>query len=166
MKDVSMREVHRYLGFFLAGIMMVYALSGILLIYRDTDFLKVEKVVEKQLEANISSDKLGKVLKMRGFKVINEDNNTIDFKSGSYNKVTGLAVINKKELPYLLDKITHFHKAKSSQPLYWLNTFFGVSLLFFVISSFWMFRPKTKVFRQGLYIVLVGAVFALIAIFI
>ena len=35
-----MRIIHRYLGFFLAGIMTVYALSGVLLIFRSTDFLK------------------------------------------------------------------------------------------------------------------------------
>ena len=38
-----MRIVHRYLGFFMAGIMAVYAISGVLLIYRDTDFLKQVK---------------------------------------------------------------------------------------------------------------------------
>ena len=45
-----MRIVHRYLGFFLAGIMAVYALSGVLLIYRDTDILKSEQHLEKMLE--------------------------------------------------------------------------------------------------------------------
>ena len=43
---VTMRVLHRYLGFFLAGIMAVYALSGIVLIFRDTDFLKSEQTVE------------------------------------------------------------------------------------------------------------------------
>lgn len=33
-----MRVYHRYLGFFLAGIMAVYAISGVVLIFRDTDF--------------------------------------------------------------------------------------------------------------------------------
>ena len=35
-----MRIWHRYLGFFLAGIMAVYSTSGVLMIFRDTDFLK------------------------------------------------------------------------------------------------------------------------------
>jgi hypothetical protein len=38
-----MRELHRYLGFFLVGIMSVYAISGVVLIFRDTDFLKKGK---------------------------------------------------------------------------------------------------------------------------
>ncbi len=34
-KDIrtAMRLIHRYLGFFLAGIMAVYALSGIIMIF-------------------------------------------------------------------------------------------------------------------------------------
>jgi uncharacterized iron-regulated membrane protein len=35
----KMRLYHRYLGYFLAGIMAMYAISGITLIFRDTDFL-------------------------------------------------------------------------------------------------------------------------------
>jgi uncharacterized iron-regulated membrane protein len=38
-----MRIIHRYLGFFLAGIMAVYAISGILLILEIPIFLKQEK---------------------------------------------------------------------------------------------------------------------------
>ncbi len=36
--EKAFRVVHRYLGFFLAGIMIVYAISGIVLTVRDTDF--------------------------------------------------------------------------------------------------------------------------------
>ena len=49
-----MRITHRYLGFFMAGIMAVYSLSGILMIYRDTDFLKKEKTYEKVFDKNLS----------------------------------------------------------------------------------------------------------------
>ncbi|WP_228459230.1 PepSY domain-containing protein [Chryseobacterium carnipullorum] len=46
-----MRITHRYLGYFLAGIMAVYALSGVLLVYRDTDFLKKERNTIKLLRS-------------------------------------------------------------------------------------------------------------------
>jgi uncharacterized iron-regulated membrane protein len=55
-----MRLIHRYLGFFLAGIMAVYALSGILLIFRDTDFLKQEKNTVEKLAPNLTEKELGK----------------------------------------------------------------------------------------------------------
>ncbi|WP_313216205.1 hypothetical protein [Soonwooa sp.] len=53
-----MRIVHRYLGYFLAGIMAVYAISGILLVYRDTDFLKKEIKYEKKFDANLDEKAL------------------------------------------------------------------------------------------------------------
>lgn len=43
-----MRVLHRDIGFLTIGLTLVYALSGILLIYRNTDLLKTEKVEEKQ----------------------------------------------------------------------------------------------------------------------
>ena len=51
----------------MAGIMAVYAISGVLLIHRDTDFLK-KKRKSKKIETNIPTDKLGKELKIKGFK--------------------------------------------------------------------------------------------------
>jgi len=44
----NMRIYHRYLGFFLAGIMAVYATSGVVMTFRDTDFLKRQKQIEKK----------------------------------------------------------------------------------------------------------------------
>ena len=36
----QVRSIHRYLGFFLAGIMFMYAITGITLIFRNTDTFK------------------------------------------------------------------------------------------------------------------------------
>ena len=58
-----MRIWHRYLGYFLAGIMAVYAFSGLVLIFRDTDFLKQEKVIEKKLAPALSAEDLGKAIR-------------------------------------------------------------------------------------------------------
>jgi hypothetical protein len=162
----TMRVIHRYLGFFLAGIMAVYALSGMVLVFRDTDFLKQEKQVEQQLEVNMSEAALGEALKIKRLKVDRMEGDMYYFKEGTYNTTTGLAVYSQKELPYILDKMTHLHKAKSADPLFFLNIFFGLSLLFFVISSFWMFMPHTDVFRKGLYFTLGGIVLTLILLFV
>ena len=86
--------------------------------------------------------------------------------NGDYNKKTGVAHITTKELPYILDKMTHLHKASTDDPLYWLNVFFGISLLFFVLSAFWMYLPKTKVFKAGLLYSLAGVVLTLILLFV
>jgi hypothetical protein len=162
----SMRIFHRYLGFFLAGIMAVYAISGIVLIFRDTDFLKSKQVKTVNVAAHLTGEKLGKALKMRRFEVEREKGAVIYFKNGEYNTETGVARITTNELPYILNKMTHLHKASSNDPLYWLNVFFGVSLLFFVISAFWMYVPKTKAFKSGVLFSLAGLVLTLILLFI
>ena len=164
--SIKMRIIHRYLGFFLSGIMAVYALSGIVLIFRDTDYLKRSQHFEKQIEPNISKAALGKVLNIKKLKVEKVEGEIFYFKEGTYNSQTGAADYTLKKLPLLLSKMNNLHKAKSSQPLFFLNIFFAVGLLFFVISSFWMFMPSTSVFRKGLYFTLAGIILTLILLFV
>ena len=151
-----MRIWHRYLGFFLAGIMAVYATSGMIMIFRDTNFLKRETVVTKQLTPGLSGPDVGKALRMRDLEVKAQKGDSLIFKQGAYNTATGMATYKQTSLPPFVDKLTKLHKANSKSPLFWLNVFFGTSLLFFVISSFWMFLPKTTIFRKGLYFTLAG----------
>lgn len=162
----KMRIWHRYLGFFLAGIMAVYALSGIVLVYRDTDLFKNQELIEAQLEAGLEEKALGKALKMRRFKVERAEGGILYFKDGQYNQSSGEVVYTRKDLPYFLDKMTHLHKATSSRPLSFLNVFFGLSLLFFVVSSFWMFFPGTKIFKKGLLFTAIGIVLSLVLLFV
>jgi hypothetical protein len=162
----KMRVIHRYLGFFLAGIMAVYSISGIILIFRDTDFLKSEKLVEKKLPPDIKIEELGRALKVRDLKIDKEENGIIYFKQGTFNRTTGVAQVTTKELPKVVEKMTHLHKATTKDTLFFLNIFFGVSLLFFVISSFWMFIPSTDVFKKGMYFTIGGIILTLILLFI
>ena len=164
--SLTMRIIHRYLGFFLVGIMTMYSLSGIVLIFRDTDFLKNQKQITKQIKVNAQPDELGKLLQMRDLKIDKEEGNLLFFKNGNYDKSTGTAQYTVKELPRVLDKMTHLHKAKSADPLYFFNIFFGLSLFFFVISSFWMFMPSTNTFKKGMYFTIGGIVLTLILLFI
>ena len=161
-----MRVYHRYLGFFLAGIMAVYAVSGVLMIFRNTDFLKKDYVEKRTFEVGTKVEELGSSLRIKNFKIEKEEGQVVYFNGGNYNRVTGLATYTKKELPFVLKKMTDMHKATSDRPLFVLNIFFGVSLLFFVISAFWMFLPKTTIFKKGLYFAAAGLVLALLVIFI
>lgn len=162
----SMRIWHRYLGFFLAGIMAVYALSGIVLIFRDTDFLKQEKIIEKKLATGLKVEEVGQAIRIRDLKAETETDALLQFKQGTYNKLTGLVVYKVKSLPRAIEKLTQLHKASTKQSLFFLNVFFGVSLFFFVLSSFWMFLPSTSIFKKGLYFTLAGIVLVLVLLFI
>jgi len=146
--------------------MAVYAISGIVLIFRDTDFLKKKTITTEKIAPNLDAMQLGKTLKIKRFQFEKEEGSTIYFKNGDYNKTTGIATITKSELPYVLDKMTHLHKANTKDPLYFLNIFFGVSLLFFVLSAFWMYLPKTQIFKTGLWYALGGLVLTVVLLFV
>lgn len=161
-----MRVTHRYLGYFLAGIMAVYAVSGVLLIYRDTDFLKNEKKYDQVIAKNLSEKDLGKELKINNLEVKKTEGPVLVFKQGTYNTATGEAKYRKKELPFVLDKMTKLHKSQSKETLSPLNAFFGIALFFFVISSFWMFNPKSKAFKRGMVYTAAGLVVALILLMV
>ena len=168
MKDKKnyFRIIHRYLGFYLAGIMAVYSISGVSLIFRKTDVFK--KVVEttKTISPNLSVKDLESTLKIKNLYVNSIEGNIVYFDKGRYNKQTGEVVYSKKEIPFFLKKMQTLHKATTKSPVYWLNIFFGISLLFFVISSFWMFLPSTSVFKKGIYFSLAGIVMTVIILFI
>lgn len=166
-KDVKsfMRIVHRYLGYFMAGIMLVYAVSGMLLVYRDTDFLKREKKYDQIIDQHLDEKKLARALKFRQLDEVTIANDTLHFKQGFYAMQNGRAVYSKMELPKVLARFVEIHKAKSGNKMAPLNVLFGVCLFFFVISSFWMFPSKSKIFKKGMVYTIIGFVFALLVLF-
>jgi hypothetical protein len=161
----QVRIIHRYLGYFLSGIMFVYALSGIIMIYRDTDFLKTEVISEQKLAPNLNDRQLKPIFK-KGAKVVKKEGDIIYFNNGNYNQTTGIASIKKQQLPFILDRMEHLHKANTKSPLYFLNIFFGASLLFFVLSAFWMYTPKMPVFKKGMYFAAGGILLTIILLFV
>ena len=164
-KNLTFRILHRYLGFFLSGVMAVYAISGVIMIFRNTDFLKSEVVEEFHLPPQLSAEQLAPEIGMR-IKEPRLENDLLVFRNGSYNTVTGEATTSKMELPYILEKMEHLHKATTKSPLYYFNIFFGLSLLFFVFSAFWMFAPKMPAFKKGIYFALGGLILTLIMLFV
>lgn len=164
--EQKMRTYHRYLGFFLAGIMAMYALSGVVLIFRNTDFLKSEIQIQRELEPNLTEEGLRTALKKKGLKISGQEANIVRFQNGTYDRISGKAEYTEKRLPLVLDRMTKIHKANSDHPLFFLNIFFGASLLFFVLSAFWMFGPKTSIFKKGLYFTLGGIILTVLLLFV
>ncbi|HKJ49590.1 MAG TPA: hypothetical protein VJ973_10895, partial [Christiangramia sp.] len=115
------RIYHRYLGFFLAGIMAMYAISGIVLIFRNTDTFKIENIIEKKVSHDLSNEQIGKILKIKNFKVERTEGSKIYFEQGELDKSTGLATYKVYKLPVILESMTKLHKANTTRPLFFLN---------------------------------------------
>lgn len=157
-----MRALHRDIGFLFIGFTLIFCISGILLIFKDTDFLKKERIVEKTMSPNMVSSDLGKALHLKEFKVLKEESGIVYFNEGTYNKTTGHISYKSKELPSFLSKLTDIHKSSSKNIVHWFTLVYGITLLFLAISSFWMFKLKTKMFRRGIVFAFVGLVIAAI----
>jgi len=161
-----MRTLHRDVGFMVVGFTLIFSISGIILIFRETDFLKTERIVEKTLSPNMESSDVGKALHIRDLKVLKEEGDVIYFQNGNYDKKTGNVNYTSKELPSLFNKLNNIHKSSSKNIIHWFTLVYGVALLFLAISSFWMYKPKTKMFRRGIVFVFVGFVIAATIMFV
>nr|WP_320057426.1 hypothetical protein [uncultured Bacteroides sp.] len=161
-----MRSLHRDLGFFAVGLVIIYSLSGITLIYRNTDFLKTEKVMQKTLSSQMSATEVGAALKLKKMGVISENGEMINFENGTYNKVTGVASYTTQEVVSPLKQFINLHKRSSQSPFHWFGIAFGSILLFLVISSFWMFKPGSKMFKRGIILAVSGVAVALVLLFV
>jgi hypothetical protein len=162
----TFREFHRYLGFFLAGIMAVYAISGIVLTFRTTDFMKSEYEVNTTLEPNLNEEALGAALRKRGFKVDKTEGDLLYFSGGTYNIKTGEASYTEKRLPAVLESMNKLHKIHTGNPLFWLGIFFGIALLFFAVSAFFMFRPSAPIYKKGLYFAAAGFLLTIVLLLV
>ncbi|MHC1760028.1 MAG: hypothetical protein AB9917_11025 [Negativicutes bacterium] len=166
------RMLHRNIGFFVIGLTMIYSLSGIVLVYRTTDFLKQDTWVQKTISKDITSAELSKTLRVREINIVKSEGNIVYFragdniKNGKYDKATGMVSYTEKKLPALLNKFNELHKASSRNSAHLFSVVYGILLFFLAVSSFWMYKPGTKMFRQGIYIALAGFLAALLMLWL
>lgn len=161
-----MRYLHNKIGFFIAGLVIIYGLSGLLQTYRDTDVLKHEVVHEKRLSPNLTEQELGSNLRLRNFKISKTEGNVLYFKEGTYNAETGMAKYVTKEWYSWLVPFTELHKSSSQSVAHYFTTLFGIALLFMSVSAFWMFKPGTKLFSSGVYLTIAGIIASIILLFV
>ena len=151
-----MRILHRDIGFLMIGLTLVFSLSGILLVYRQTDLLKSDTAVVRTLSSGLTAESVGKALHLRNLKVSSDDGRYILFSSepsvhdGKYDRENGSVALTEKQLPTLLNKLNLLHKVGSANTTHWFSVIYGTLLMFLAVSSFWMFKPSTRQFRRGL----------------
>lgn len=160
------REFHRYLGFFLAGIMAVYAFSGIVLTFRNTDTFKKKTSVEQLIAPNLAEEELAGLLNMK--LTVNKTEDGIIFfnNDGTYEISSGRVYYVKTAYPVVLAKMNKLHLMNTTNPLFWLAIFFGLSLMFFSISAFFMFNTGTSIYKKGLYYAVAGAALTIVLLLV
>ena len=145
-----MRALHRDIGFFVIGLTVIYCISGIMLTYRDTGFLKSETQVEKNVQPGLEASQLGKALHLRHIEIVGQDEKEIRFTAGSYNKETGTAKYVSDEIPSLLRAFNSLHSTSSKNERSVFTALYAGLLLFLALSSFWMYRPGSRFFKRGI----------------
>lgn len=153
-----MRVLHRDIGFFVIGLTVIYCISGFMLTYRDTDFLKSETEVSKTIESGLAASQVVRALHLKGVRVLGEDEQEVRFTGGTYNKQTGAAEYVSMELPSVLQSFNNLHFVSSKDSRHWFTALYAALLLFLAVSSFWMYKPGSKYFKRGLFISIAGFV--------
>jgi len=159
-----MRSLHRDIGYFVVGLTMIYVISGVVLVFRDTSFLKQKTEVTKEFKPGLNGEALGREMRKRGFKVEKAEGSILYFEGGNYNSETGTATYTEEKLPAIFEKLNKLHKSSAKSSTAWLNITYGVLLGYLAISAFFMFKPKTKLFRRGAIISALGFVFAVVMV--
>ena len=159
------RAIHRDLGFFVVGITLVYAISGMLLNHlsgSDPAFHKEVKTI--QLTANMSEIELTDVwisnkqlpqLK----RILRLDNSHLRvFLQGGlgvYNVSDGSLTYEKNEKRFLIYWINrlHYNKVKHWSPV---ADFFAISLILLAITGLFIVKGKKGLAGSGKWYILAG----------
>ncbi len=160
----KMRDLHNNVGFIIVGLVVIYALSGIVQTYRDTDFLKHEIKNEKTIEPHLDAEKLGKAIKQKELKIDKTEGAILSFKGGTYNSETGEVKFVTKEWYSWVKPFTELHKSNSKGLIHYFTVAFAIALFFMSVSAFWMFKPGTKAFSSGVILTVVGIIASIILV--
>jgi hypothetical protein len=160
-----LRVIHRDLGFFVAGITLVYAISGILLNHlngKDPAFRTEAKTI--QLPANLTETGLSDAWLAtdrtpRLKKILRVDNDHLrlflEGGIGVYNSTDGSLHYEKNEkraLIYWINRL-HYNKVKHWSPV---ADFFAGSLILLAITGLFIVKGKKGLAGSGKWYLIIG----------
>lgn len=159
-----MQILHRDIGYFLVGIISVYALSGTLLIFRMSDFMKHDVEMERSLTPGLSMEELAREMRLPNLNNATVEGDMVYFQNGSYNSSTGEAVTIRRDLIFPFNKFSSFHRSGGTGIIKYITGLCGLMLFFLAVSSFWMYKKGSKKFWRGIILASTGIIFFLIII--
>lgn len=173
-----LRILHRDLGYFIVGMIVVYALSGIYLNHRH-DFNPDYKIfvedfkVEVKNESSYSANDIKTILQTLDFDlrykkhyINNEGFVKVFIENGEVviNPETGegrLQYLQKRPLIFSFNKL---HKASIGALWKWVSDFMAVVLLFVGISGLFLMKGKRGFNRWGIWFTIGGIIVPLVFI--
>ncbi|MGL2966224.1 PepSY-associated TM helix domain-containing protein [Flavobacterium sp. XGLA_31] len=180
MKQTTIRNLHRDLGYFYIGLIISFAASGIMMNHRESWHPEKYTVETKTIQVNLPAedkinekfaDSLGKALgiddKMRRNKVdegkfkmsFEKHDVEIDMKSGKGE------IVSYIKTP-VISQMMKLHKSSSSWWIYY-GDIFGLSLIIIAITGAFMIPVgKFNFKRRGWKLALAGIVFPLLFLFL
>lgn len=158
------RAIHRVLGYLTVGLVIVFSLSGIILVHRTGDFMKRSERVEKIIESGLNVDRLAVALKMEKLDHAITDGNMIRFADGEYNMTTGEVSYISTEVAAPFNRFIELHKISDGKEraIAWFITLFGIVLFLLPVSALFMYKPGTAMFRRTMLYTAIGVVLAIV----
>lgn len=162
------RCLHRDIGYLMLGLSLVYALSGVILIYKDTDFLKSPQRVEAVLPQHMPFSEVARELHLRRYEVTGNAGGVVSFRDGAnltdgmYDANSGSVSYVANRFPVVVDQFIRLHKLNSSKVLQYIGVLYGALLLFLALSSLFMFKLHSRNFRRGIVLSSTGTLMALV----
>jgi hypothetical protein len=159
-----LRAIHRDLGYFVVGMTLVYAISGILLNHRDGGNPSVGKEeIIKQFPSQLSKEDFSLMWEdeLSPYKInaiINENGNYkiyTDGGSGNYNLETGsltLTFFHKRPFFEFINKLHYNQKAGWT----FFADFFAVALIALVVSGLFIVKGRRGFLKRGVWFMSLG----------
>ncbi|MBN1927067.1 MAG: peptidase [Prolixibacteraceae bacterium] len=171
-----LRIIHRDLGYFLVGITLVYAVSGIILNHKKVSKDPAYKTIsfKNNIEKSLTTSEIElfffkNVDNITLKKILPGENNQYQliFEGGigSYEPETGqlfYEIYQRKPLIFFINKLHYNQKKHWTIPA----DFFSIGLIFLTLSGLFMVRGKNGFQNRGIWFITGGIILVLIYIWI
>lgn len=170
-----LRIIHRDLGYFAVGIILVYSISGIILNHKKIGIDPAYKttVLSSTYPIGLSPEEFKIYFRTTNgdlelTKLMQSDSNYRLFLNGG----TGNYNVKNGELNYQLYEkkhlVSYLNKLHLNQKKHWLGVadFTAISLLFLAISGLFLIKGKNGFRRRGVWFMIAGFILVLIYIWI
>ncbi|MFA8434683.1 MAG: PepSY-associated TM helix domain-containing protein [Marinifilaceae bacterium] len=173
---ISLRSLHRDLGYFFVGLTCIYAVSGLYLNMKKEgeDPAYSENVIKCDIQSNLTAKELKSswqslIPQAPELTRIIPYNNILRLYVkgglGDYYPETGLlnlTVFKEKKLVKFINTI-HYNQGKRFS---WLANFFAISLVFFAVSGLFLVKGRMGFRKRGVWLMIGGILVPLVLYFL